>query len=270
MSTRMWFAVPVLLSVLGMLLGGCTGARPAGESTTPAPTPTPMSSSPAPSPAPPASERPSSPPSAPVTPAITIDTPPPGATAAIPFTASGTANTFEAALTIDVVDAAGRTVCVRALTATSGSGTRGTWTGTLAFPPGTGAPPLRLRAYTHSAMDGSVIDLVEQPITMSTARPDIVLTSPTCGQAVSAGGALALTGTAAVFEAAFLVDLRDAAGTALVTVPMMAQECCVHSPFSSTLTIPAGIGGLYDVVAYNLSAKDGSVEDEFSVQIEVR
>ncbi len=40
---------------------------------------------------------------------------------------------------------------------------------------------------------------------------------------------------------------------------------------SSRLTLPDdNPPGLYDVVAYSLSAKDGSVENEFPVQIEIR
>ena len=45
----------------------------------------------------------------------------------------------------------------------------------------------------------------------------------------------------------------------------------MESNFSSWLTLPNDTPpGLYDVVAYSLSPKDGSVENEFPVQIEVR
>jgi len=76
---------------------------------------------------------------------------------------------------------------------------------------------------------------------------------------------------AAVFEAALTVELRDSSGSALVVVPVTAEECCVESPFAAELTIPAGLSsGFYDVVAYSLNAEDGSIENEFPVQIEVR
>ncbi|MBT2517157.1 hypothetical protein J7E29_06900 [Streptomyces sp. ISL-90] len=204
-------------------------------------------------------------------PAISITSPAEGETVSVPFTVSGEANTFEAALTIDAVDDGGALACVRQLTATSGSGTPGTWEGTLAFPPEVNDLRVTLRAYAHSAKDGSMIDVVEVPITIAPDRPTIFLTSPTCGQVYEPGGLILLTGLAAVFEAALNVDVRDASGTAVVTLPVLADACCEHSNFSSSMTLPADLPpGLYDVVAYNLSPKDGSVENEFPVQIEVR
>jgi hypothetical protein len=161
--------------------------------------------------------------------------------------------------------------CVRRLTATSGSGTPGTWEGTLAFPPEEDQLPVTLRAYSHSAKDGSIIDLVEFPITIATDRPPIFLTSPTCGQVYEPGGLMFVTGLAAVFEAALTVDVRNASGATIATLPVTAEACCEHSLFESRLTLPADLPpGFYDVVAYSLSAKDGSIENEFPVQIEVR
>lgn len=232
------------------------------------------SCSPGPVPSPTASPTGAPTPTAPETtaaPAIVIASPVEGETVSVPFTVSGDANTFEAALTIEVVDEAGMGACVRHLTATSGSGTPGTWEGILAFPPEVNALPVMLRAFAHSAEDGSVIDLVEYPITIAPDRPTIFLTSPTCGQVYEPGGLVFLTGLAAVFEAALNVDVRDASGTVVATLPVLADACCEHSNFSSSLTLPADIPpGLYDVVAYNLSAADGSVENEFPVQIEIR
>ena len=203
----------------------------------------------------------------PAGPAITITTPAEDETVSVPFTVSGEANTFEAALTVEVVDQSGTGMCVRQLMATSGSGTPGTWEGTLAFPPEVDALPVMLRAYAHSAKDGSIIDLVEYPITIAPDRPPIILTSPACGQVYEVGGLMMVTGTAALFEAALTVDVRDASGTTVATLQVTADECCVESNFSSSLTLPADIP---PVVAYSLSPKDGSVENEFPVQIEVR
>jgi len=204
-------------------------------------------------------------------PQITIGIPVADATVSVPFTVTGAANTFEAALTVDAVDESGMVACVRHLTATSGSGTPGTWEATLAFPPEEDALPVMLRAYAQNAKDGSVVGLVDFPITVSPERPPIILTSPTCGQVYEVGSLILVTGTANIFEAALTVDVRDASGTTVATVQVTADECCVESNFSSRLTLPADIPpGLYDVVAYSLSAKDGSVENEFPVQIEVR
>jgi len=246
------------LAVVAVVLA--VTACASGPASGPGPSPSPASP-PATSPAPTPSEAPQ----------ITIGSPVADATVSVPFTVSGEANTFEAALTVEVVDQSGTGMCVRQLMATSGSGTPGTWEGTLAFPPEVDALPVMLRAYAHSAKDGSIIDLVEYPITIAPDRPLIILTSPACYQVYDLGGLMMVTGTAALFEAALTVDVRDASGTTVATLQVTADECCVESNFSSRLTLPADIPpGLYDVVAYSLSAKDGSVENEFPVQIEVR
>ncbi|MFE5670369.1 Gmad2 immunoglobulin-like domain-containing protein [Agromyces sp. NPDC056523] len=204
-------------------------------------------------------------------PAISITSPTSGETVSVPFTVMGDANTFEAEVTVDVVDQSGLQNCVRGVTATSGSGTPGTFEAVLAFPPEVDPLPVVLRAYSHSAKDGSIVDLVEVPITVATERPPIILATPTCGQVVPPGGLILVTGTAAVFEAALNVEVRNASGVAVVELPVMAEECCVESPFSARLTLPADLPpGRFDVVAFELSAKDGSVQHEFPVQIEVR
>lgn len=246
------------LAVVAVVLA--VTACASGPASGPGPSPSPASP-PATSPAPTPSEAPQ----------IAIGSPVDYATVSVPFTVSGEANTFEAALTVDAVDESGMVACVRHLTATSGSGTPGTWEATLAFPPEEDALPVMLRAYAHSAKDGTVVGLVEFPITVSPERPPIILTSPTCGQVYEVGSLILVTGTANLFEAALTVDVRDASGTTVATLQVTADECCVESNFSSRLTLPADIPpGLYDVVAYSLSAKDGSVENEFPVQIEVR
>lgn len=218
---------------------------------------------------PPPSETPSSPPVADV---ITIDGPSDGARVTVPVEAEGTANTFEAALTVDVVNEAGDILCMRHIMATSGSGTRGTWQTRLGFAPEQDiAAPVTLRAYELSANDGSMINLVERRITLLPERPPILLTSPICGDVVAAGGALSVQGLATVFEAALTIELRDAAGAAVFSRNLMTAEGGVESPFGEFITIPASLpAGFYDLVALNYSAKDGSVENEFPVQIDVR
>lgn len=203
-------------------------------------------------------------------PAITIDVPVEGATLAVPYVVSGTADTFEASLTIDAIDETGLTMCVRHLTATSGSGTRGTWEGMLAFPPEEDPLHVTLRAYTHSPVDGAMTDLVERRLTISTERPDIIVTSPRCGDVYPAGTLIQVLGTASLFEASLIVELRNSAGIPVVTLPVTAEECCVESNFSSMLTVPAGLSsGFYDFVAYSLSPQDGSQQNAFVVQVEV-
>lgn len=221
--------------------------------------------------APPTVPGPTSPPPTTTSSAIEIVSPVEGETVSVPFVVSGEANTFEAALTVEVVDQSGLVDCVRQVMATSGTGTPGTWDATLAFPPEVDALLVMLRAYTHSAKDGSIVDLVEYPIEVAPDRPPIFLTSPTCGQVYERGTLVSVSGLAAVFEAALTVDVRDGSGATVTTLSLTADACCEHSNFSSLLTLPDDLPpGLYDVVAYSLSPKDGTIENGFPVQIEIR
>ena len=201
---------------------------------------------------------------------ITIDEPAASATVWTPFVMSGEADVFEAALTVDVLDVAGATLCVRHIMASSGTGTPGTWETTLPIPPPDAVQDVTVRAYSFSAMDGSMINLVEHEVTLGTERPSIFITAPACGATVAPGATLAVTGRAAVFEAALTVELRDASGAAVVTQSVMAASGVEESDFSATLTIPATLSlGFYDLVAFNHSALDGSIENEFSMQVVV-
>lgn len=189
-----------------------------------------------------------------------------------PIELAGTANTFEAQLLVDAVDEAGDFLCIRTVTATSGSGTEGTWAATLGVVPESDSDlAITLRAYERSAKDGSIINLVERPVTLSAEHPTIFLTSPVCGDTVAPGGALAVQGRATVFEAALTVELRNAAGTVVFSRNLLTEEGGVESGFGEIVTLPADLPtGLYDLVAYNTSAKDGSIQNEFPVQVNVQ
>nr|RZI37285.1 hypothetical protein BJQ95_00275 [Cryobacterium sp. SO1] len=189
----------------------------------------------------------------------------------IPVTARGTAATVEAALVIDLLDEAGQTLCVRHLTATSGSGTPGTWQSDLAFPPPENEEEVTLRAYQLSAEDGSETNVLERSLTLTPERPPIIITTPACGASVAPGGTLEVTGRAMVPEAQFTLELRDPAGAAVLTQQVLAASGTDESDFSSTLSVPAGLaGGFYDLVGFDNSLKDGSVQYEFPVQLLVQ
>lgn len=245
-------SLAVVASAALALLSGCTPTPPS---------PTPSSASPTASPSPSAS----------TASLIAIDKPAASATVHTPVELSGTANTFEGALTVEAVAANGSRLCVRDVMATSGTGTPGTWSAVLAFPPPDTATAVTLRAYSSSPKDGSIINLVERSVTVSAERPAIIITSPACGATVAAGSALAVSGSAFVFEAAFTLELRDSSGRPVVTQSVMAARGDKESPWSATLTIPPGLAAnAYDLVAFDNSAKDGSVVDEFPVQVHVR
>jgi immunoglobulin-like protein involved in spore germination len=99
------------------------------------------------------------------TPAILVESPLPFAAVSAPLRVTGTANTFEATFDYDLLDRSGKVISHHFVTATSGSGTRGTFDFTIPFeaPNGLG----RLVVYERSAADGSKIHIVEIPLTLA-------------------------------------------------------------------------------------------------------
>jgi germination protein M len=101
------------------------------------------------------------------TPAILVESPLAYDEVASPLRVTGTANTFEATFAYELTDTDGRIVDANFVTATSGTGTRGTFdftTGPFTVPfDGFGA----LIVFENSAKDGSRINLVEIPLRMS-------------------------------------------------------------------------------------------------------
>ncbi len=97
-----------------------------------------------------------------LTPAILVEAPLPFAAVSSPLRVYGTANTFEATFEYELQDPAGKVLSHDVVTATSGSGTRGTYDVTVPFeaPNGLG----KLVVFERSAADGSKIHQVEIPL----------------------------------------------------------------------------------------------------------
>lgn len=97
------------------------------------------------------------------TPAILVESPTIGDVVTSPLRVHGTSNTFEATSQLQIVDADGRTLVDQFVTATSGTGTRGTWDVTVPFTaePGT---IISLITFEYSAKDGSMINVTEIPL----------------------------------------------------------------------------------------------------------
>ena len=98
------------------------------------------------------------------TPPILVESPLAYATVSSPLEARGTANTFEATFEYDIVDSGGKVIAHHFVTATSGSGTRGTFDFSAPF---TGSGAGKLVVYEVSAEDGSRIHQVEIPIRLT-------------------------------------------------------------------------------------------------------
>ncbi|HZO63288.1 MAG TPA: Gmad2 immunoglobulin-like domain-containing protein [Gaiellaceae bacterium] len=99
-----------------------------------------------------------------LTPAILVESPLPFASVSSPLRVWGTANTFEATFDYELVDASGKVLSKHFVTATSGTGTRGTYDFTVRF---AGAGAAKLRVFELSAADGSRIHQVEIPLTIA-------------------------------------------------------------------------------------------------------
>jgi hypothetical protein len=100
-----------------------------------------------------------------LTPAILVETPLPFEAVSAPMRLTGTANTFEATFEYDLLDPAGKVLKHDFVTATSGSGTRGTFDVRVPFEAPNGVA--RLVVYERSAADGSKTHVVEIPLTLA-------------------------------------------------------------------------------------------------------
>ena len=100
------------------------------------------------------------------TPAILVESPLPEAQVKSPLRLTGTANTFEATFQYELVDSGGKIVAKHFVTATSGSGTRGTFDFTVEYPAGHSGPG-KLVVYESSAKDGSRIHVLEIPLQLA-------------------------------------------------------------------------------------------------------
>ena len=101
-----------------------------------------------------------------LTPSVLVESPLPGQEVHTPLLITGTANTFEATFNVELVDDAGEVVAKRFVTATSGSGTRGTFATELPFEI-TKEGPGKLLVFELSAEDGSRIHEQEIPLQIS-------------------------------------------------------------------------------------------------------
>ena len=89
----------------------------------------------------------------------------PGDTITSPLRISGTANVFEGVFRVQLLDAQGRTLIDQVVNATSGTGTRGTFSEEFPFPV-TATGQGKLVVFADSPKDGSPINVVEIPVTL--------------------------------------------------------------------------------------------------------
>jgi hypothetical protein len=99
-------------------------------------------------------------------PAILVESPGIGHRISSPVTISGTADVFEAVVSIAILDEHGRTVASTFTMATCGTGCRGSYATDVRYHVATRQPGT-LRVYEVSAMDGSPIHVVEIPVILT-------------------------------------------------------------------------------------------------------
>jgi hypothetical protein len=97
------------------------------------------------------------------TPAIMVETPCVGDDVSSPMRVAGTANVFEATFQINVVDADGLIIAEKTVTASSGTGQRGTFDVTVPYDIDRGQRG-SLIVFEYSAKDGSQTNVVEIPL----------------------------------------------------------------------------------------------------------
>jgi len=98
-------------------------------------------------------------------PAVLVENPIPFAQVRSPLRVSGSSNTFEATSQLELLDANGKLLASKTVTASSGTGTRGTFSVSFRFKAPAGAATLV--SYEESAKDGSRIDVVRIPLRIS-------------------------------------------------------------------------------------------------------
>jgi len=100
------------------------------------------------------------------TPAISVDDPAWSATLRSGDRAKGTANVFEAVFRLQLRDSAGKLLVDATVHASSGTGTRGTWSQKLTWS-GAKAGTGTLRVFAASPKDGKPVDVLTIPITIA-------------------------------------------------------------------------------------------------------
>ncbi|MEQ7006723.1 Gmad2 immunoglobulin-like domain-containing protein [Actinopolymorpha sp. B17G11] len=99
-------------------------------------------------------------------PPIVVTSPHIGAAVTSPVTVSGTANVFEATVSIRILDASGAEIATAFTTATCGTGCRGSYSTAVRFAVGR-TQPGTIQVYEVSAENGSRIHVVDIPVTLS-------------------------------------------------------------------------------------------------------
>ena len=185
-----------------------------------------------------------------------------------PIPVKGRSDVFEGVLQVQLLTTDGTVLCERRVQSTSGTGTPGTWETTIAVPPPDVPRDAVIRAFSRSARDGSDENDVTETVHATTDVPPIVILTPACNADVAVGVPLRVTGTASVFEAALTLELRDPDGRVVLSQSVTADAAGpARGNWSATLDVSRLAAGTYELTTFDLSARDGSRENEFTIQL---
>ncbi len=203
-------------------------------------------------------------------PLIDIDSPSQGDTVTVPVHVEGRARVFEGALLVAIKDIGGDVLCRVPAQATIAAPGVGTWAVDLAFPPPSSGPAdATIEAYSESARDGSVENLVSVSVVLSSDPPPIVVTQPRCGDHLSS--TFHLEGTASLPEGELVVVVRGYPGAQdLARETVRASEAAPsRGSFSADLTLPPIWSSPMQTVVevFSVNPEDGSSENLFAVPI---
>jgi hypothetical protein len=101
-----------------------------------------------------------------IAPAIVVERPRPGQTVTTPVSIAGTANVFEATVSIRILDASGREIARTFTTATCGTGCRGDYEHAVEFDVASSQSGT-IEVFEESAEDGSAVNVVSVPVTLA-------------------------------------------------------------------------------------------------------
>lgn len=188
------------------------------------------------------------------------------ATVTSPVTISGTADVFEASVTIRILDEAGNVVAETFTTATCGTGCRGDYSIDVPFRVRAEQPGV-IQVYEVSAMDGSRINTVRIPVTLVPDRVGAIeVISPQPNTAVTSP--VTVSGTADVFEAVVSIRIIDEMNNVIAETSTMATcgSGC-RGDYSEPVRFAVDREQVGRIVVFEYSAKDGSMIDVVRIPV---
>jgi hypothetical protein len=221
---------------------------------------------------------------------IAIGSPATGAAGPVPVLIAGTVATAAGTVTVEAQSEDGTVLCRRTLEAGAGAaGALRDWSATLAFVPPKPATayaetPVVVRAWETGSPEEARTNLAERTIRVSADLPPIVIISPGCGQSVTKGSSLTVTGRTLAIETSFRLHLQGADGQVAAEQAVTSGSVSTGSgdtagaEWSTTLTLPAELAsGDYDLVAASVGEDETNATappqaasaPEFAIQVRV-